>query len=173
MNKSGKTTSSIKRRKCKGETIASGLSQSNLIDLKIESQHPFGSSSMSRPFSQVSLRTITSSTTVSSIWLLQTLPPEGFLPTYLLKNMRQRSTTMKTWTMIWTAVWMNATNWSMGSTRTLSTSTVTWETKTKESIIMIPKTIINPGITQSLIFTIRDRIQRSAKVLIAICLWPA
>jgi hypothetical protein len=56
------------------------------------------------------------------------------------------------------------TNSSTESTRILSTSTVTWETKTKESIATIPKTIINQDTTPLILtFTIKGRIQGSAK----------
>ncbi len=172
MNKSGRTASSTKRSKCKEGTIVSGLSQFNHIGIKIEHQISLGSSSINRPFSPVSLPAITSLTTVLSIWLLQALHREGYLPTYLLKNMPQRNTTMKPWMMIWIGVWMNVTNLSTESTRTLSTLTATWETKTQESTAMIPKTIINQDTTPLILtFTIKDRIQESAEALITIYLW--
>jgi hypothetical protein len=125
MNKSGRTASSTKRSKCKEGTIVSGLSQFNHIGIKIEHQISLGSSSINRPFSPVSLPAITLLTTVLSIWLLQALHQEGYLPTYLPKNMPQRNTTMKPLMMIWIGVWMNVTNLSTESTRTLSTLTVT------------------------------------------------
>ncbi len=74
--------------------------------------------------------------------------------------------------MIWIGAWINVTNLSTESTRTLSTSTVTWETKTQESTAMILKTIINQDTTPLILtFTIKDRIQESAEALITIYLW--